>query len=112
MATLLPAYRQWMFVVLLAAASIGAVRAQYSRSNKPAEKNSAATPLHVEPLHVEQLHVEQLHVEMVKTGLFLISGGGSNSVLRLSANGSIILDGKAPGSYEALVDRFGDSVTI
>jgi cyclase len=88
MVTLLPVCRQWMFIVLLALTSIGAVRAQYTLSNEPAEKNPAATPL---------------HVEMVKTGLFLISGGGSNSVLRLSANGSIIVDGKAPGSYEALL---------
>jgi cyclase len=88
MATLLPAFRQWMSVVLLAVTSISAVQAQYTRSNEPADKNPDATPL---------------HVEMVKTGLFLISGGGSNSVLRLSANGSIIVDGKAPGSYEALL---------
>ena len=90
MGTLLPFYRQWMFVVLLAVTSNGAVQAQYTRSNEPVEKNPAATPL---------------RVEMVKTGLFLISGGGSNSVLRLSANGLIIVDGKAPGGYEALLTQ-------
>jgi glyoxylase-like metal-dependent hydrolase (beta-lactamase superfamily II) len=77
-----------MFIILLAVTSISAVQAQYTHSNEPAEKNPAAAPL---------------HVKMVKTGLFLISGGGSNSVLRLSANGSIIVDGKTPGSYEALL---------
>jgi cyclase len=90
MATILPVCRQWMFVVLLAASPL---RAQYTRSNEPAEKSPPAAALHAEPLHVE----------MVKTGLFLISGGGSNSVLRLSANGLIIVDGKTPGSYEALL---------
>ena len=40
---------------------------------------------------------------MVKTGLFVISGGGCNSLLRLSANGFIVVDGKLPGNYEAIV---------
>jgi len=39
---------------------------------------------------------------MVKTGLFMISGGGSNSVLRLSGNGFIFVDSKLPGYYEAI----------
>jgi cyclase len=88
MVKLLPFYRQWMIVPLLVVTSASAVRAQYTRSNEPAENNAAAA---------------RLHVEMVKTGLFLISGGGSNSVLRLSANGSIVVDGKTPASYDALV---------
>lgn len=46
-----------------------------------------------------------LGVEMVKTGLFVISGGGSNSVLRLSADGLIVVDGKLPGNYKALLGR-------
>jgi len=41
---------------------------------------------------------------MVKTGLFVISGGGCNSVLRLSANGFILVDGKLPGNYDAILD--------
>ena len=41
----------------------------------------------------------------VKTGLFVISGGGCNSVLRLSANGFILVDGKLPGNYEAIVAK-------
>ncbi len=88
MATLLPHFGRWMFVALLAVPSVSALHAQYTRANDPADKNPAKAPL---------------HVEMVKTGLFLISGGGSNSVLRLTANGSIIVDGKTPGSYEALL---------
>src|SRR5215472_15701674 len=44
-----------------------------------------------------------LHAELVKTGLFLISGGGCNSLVRLSANGMIVVDGKLPGNYEALL---------
>lgn len=43
-----------------------------------------------------------LDAQLVKTGLYLISGGGSNSVLRLSGDGLIVVDGKATGSYRAL----------
>lgn len=40
---------------------------------------------------------------MVKTGLFMISGGGCNSLLRLSANGFILVDSKLPGNYERIL---------
>jgi cyclase len=41
--------------------------------------------------------------QVIKTGLYLIAGGGSNSLLRLSANGFILVDGKLPGNYEAIL---------
>jgi cyclase len=41
--------------------------------------------------------------ELVKTGLYVISGGGCNSVLRLSGNGLILVDGKLPGNYDDLL---------
>jgi len=41
--------------------------------------------------------------ELVKTGLYLISGGGCNTLLRLTANGLILVDGKLPGNYQALM---------
>jgi len=44
-----------------------------------------------------------LDAELVKTGLYLITGGGSNSLLRLSAAGSILVDGKQAGTYRALM---------
>jgi glyoxylase-like metal-dependent hydrolase (beta-lactamase superfamily II) len=40
--------------------------------------------------------------ELVKTGLYLIPGGGCNTLLRLTANGLIVVDGKRPGNYQAL----------
>jgi cyclase len=43
--------------------------------------------------------------QLVKTGLYVFSGQGSNSVLRLSANGLILVDGKLPGNYDALLAR-------
>ena len=45
-----------------------------------------------------------LRAELVKTGLFVITGGGCNSLLRLSANGFILVDGKRPGNYEAILE--------
>ena len=44
-----------------------------------------------------------LNAALVKTGLFLISGGGGNSLLRLSGNGFILVDGKLPGNYDAIL---------
>ncbi len=43
--------------------------------------------------------------QLVKTGLYVFSGGGSNSVLRLSGGGLILVDGKLPGNYDALIAR-------
>jgi hypothetical protein len=46
-----------------------------------------------------------LGAELVKTGLYLISGGGCNSLLRLSAAGTVLVDGKAPGTYRTLMSQ-------
>ena len=46
-----------------------------------------------------------LSAELVKTGLYLITGGGGNSLLRLSASGSILVDGKLPGTYRAQMSQ-------
>ena len=47
----------------------------------------------------------QLGAELVKTGLYLVSGGGCNSLLRLSAAGTVLVDGKLPGTYRALMSQ-------
>ena len=46
-----------------------------------------------------------LDAELVRTGLYLIRGGGGNSLLRLSANGMILVDGKLPGTHRALMSQ-------
>jgi len=46
-----------------------------------------------------------LSADLVKTGLYLITGGGGNSLLRLSAAGSILVDGKLPGAYRPLMSQ-------
>ena len=46
-----------------------------------------------------------LSAELVKTGLYLISGGGSNTLMRLSASGTIVVDGKLPGQYRPLMSQ-------
>ncbi|HKD05046.1 MAG TPA: hypothetical protein VKB79_04000 [Bryobacteraceae bacterium] len=43
-----------------------------------------------------------LNADLVKTGLYVIYGGGCNTLLRLSGNGLIIVDSKLPGNYETL----------
>jgi len=43
-----------------------------------------------------------ISAKYVKTGLFVFSGDGGNSVLRLSANGLILVDGELPGNFTAL----------
>jgi cyclase len=52
-----------------------------------------------------------LSFQMVKTGLHMISGKGGNSLLRLSGNGLILVDGNLPGKDEAVlkaVNRISD----
>jgi glyoxylase-like metal-dependent hydrolase (beta-lactamase superfamily II) len=48
-----------------------------------------------------------LNAQLVKTGLYVITGAGCNSVLRLSANGFILVDGGLPGNYDALMKKVG-----
>jgi glyoxylase-like metal-dependent hydrolase (beta-lactamase superfamily II) len=44
-------------------------------------------------------------VNFVKTGLFMVSGGGANTAVRLTGNGMILVDGKLHGHYASLVAR-------
>lgn len=44
-----------------------------------------------------------LKADLVRTGLYIFYGGGGNSLLRLTGNGLIVVDGKLPGSYGALM---------
>src|SRR5690348_6359160 len=62
----------------------------------------ASLPLAAEEQRGSGSQEPQLNIQMVKTGLFLISGGGANSLMRLSANGEILVDGKRPENYAAL----------
>jgi glyoxylase-like metal-dependent hydrolase (beta-lactamase superfamily II) len=47
----------------------------------------------------------KLSTDVVKTGLYVISGGGGNTLFRFSANGLILVDGKLPGNYRALMSQ-------
>ena len=44
-----------------------------------------------------------LRAELVKTGLYLITGGGGNVLLRLSAAGAVLVNGKQAGFYRPLM---------
>lgn len=41
--------------------------------------------------------------DLVRTGLYLISGGGSNTLMRLSGSGSVLVDSKTAGSFRPLM---------
>jgi cyclase len=46
-----------------------------------------------------------LTTELVRTGLYLIGGSGSNSLVRFSANGLIVVDGKRPGAFRPFMSK-------
>lgn len=46
-----------------------------------------------------------MSTDLVKTGLYLIQGGGGNVLLRFSASGLILVDGKLPGNHRALMTQ-------
>jgi cyclase len=76
-----------MLMVLIIAASVAA---QTPQDKEPPSKGAGEVTL---------------TTQLVKTGLYLISGGGGNALLRLSANGLILVDGKLPGNYRALMSQ-------
>jgi cyclase len=86
---ILPTHRPCAILILVMAIAV-AGSAQYNQMKEQPEKGAGDVAL---------------DAQLVKTGLYLISGGGGNSLLRLSANGLIIVDGKLPGNYEALSKR-------
>jgi len=47
----------------------------------------------------------ELSPRLIKTGLYLISGGGGNTLMRMSASGLILVDGKSSGTYRALMSQ-------
>jgi glyoxylase-like metal-dependent hydrolase (beta-lactamase superfamily II) len=65
----------------------------------------ASNPLAAEEQPGNGSQEVKITIQLVKTGLFLISGGGANSLLRLSANGEILVDGKRPENYAALMSQ-------
>src|SRR5450755_4346422 len=73
--------------VLLIVVGTVAAAAQFNQAKTPIPANDGMT------------------YQLVKTGLYVISGDGSNSVLRLSANGLILVDGKPADSYGGLRAR-------
>jgi cyclase len=62
----------------------------------------ASLPLAAEEQSGSGSQEVKLDIQPVKTGLFLITGDGANSLLRLSPNGEILVDGKRAQNYAAL----------
>ena len=46
-----------------------------------------------------------MRAELVKTGLYLISGGGGNVLLRFNAAGAVLINGKDVGMYRPLMSQ-------
>lgn len=82
----LPAYRTCAIVLLVMSGAL-ACSAQYQQANTATAVNDGMT------------------LQGVKTGLYVISSEGSNSVLRLSGNGLILVDGQPSSNYDALRAR-------
>ena len=82
----LSAYKLFASALLIVAGTVAA-SAQFNQAKTPIPANDGMT------------------YQLVKTGLYLISGNGGNSVLRLSANGLILVDGKSADSYVGLRAR-------
>lgn len=81
-----PAYRMWAAVLLILAGTAAGC-AQYTQANNAPPSNDG------------------LSGQLVKTGLYVFSSKGSNSVLRLSGNGLVLVDGQPAGNYDALRAR-------
>jgi len=79
-------FNKTLAALLMAAATASA---QYTLSNETAKPAAGSA----------------LTATLVKTGSYTISGGGTNTLLRLSANGLIVVDGKLPGNYDALLKK-------
>ena len=80
----------WSLVIVGFVCGAIAVSAQSTRGKEETGKNNGNSAL---------------SAEAVKTGLFVISGGGCNSLLRLSGNGFILVDSKLPGNYDAIIAK-------
>jgi cyclase len=85
-----PGSRRCVLAIVVLAMAIALAASAQDRQEKP----SPASP-----------GGEKLTSHLVKTGLYLIEGGGANSLLRFSANGLILVDGKLPGNYRALMSQ-------
>lgn len=56
-----------------------------------------------EPMAAQPADDDAITVELLKTGLFLLGGGGCQSLLRLNAAGCVLVDGKRAGTYRPLM---------
>ena len=89
MIKILPVYKTYFIVLLTMTAAVQAF-AQYTNQQAPTVKPSGGITL---------------NAQLVKTGLYLFSSEGSNSLLRLSQRGSILVDGQPLGACDALRAR-------
>jgi glyoxylase-like metal-dependent hydrolase (beta-lactamase superfamily II) len=63
----------------------------------------AAALLTLAPSFTASAEAASLHAETVAPGLYRIEGGGAGTLLRLSANGPVVVDSKSAGNYGPLM---------
>ena len=85
----LPVYKMGAIFLLAIATGISAF-AQYTHQQEQPDKSAAG---------------KTLNAQAVKTGLYLFSSDGSNSLLRLSGRGLILVDGQPAAYYDNLRAR-------
>jgi cyclase len=84
------------------AAGPGAVLLLFTIGMPVSRGQSVPDPTAPQPPQATAKPAGVLQIETVKTGLYVITGGGGNSVLRLSGNGLIVVDGKLADNYDEL----------
>jgi hypothetical protein len=65
----------------------------------------SAQGLSPQPQPIRAATNNPLQVQLIKTGLYLVSGGGANTLIRMSGDGQVLVDGKLPDSYVYLAPR-------
>lgn len=86
-----PGHALWRCLALALVATAGVATAGAQEAAKTDAPPAATAPA--------------LRADLVKTGLYLIASDAGNSLLRLSAVGSVLVDGQAPGGYRALMSQ-------
>ncbi len=86
---ILPTYRPSAMILLVTVATVAVLAQNHQERGVPGKGPGDV----------------MLTSQLVKTGLYLISGGGGNTLMRYSANGLILVDGKLPDNYRALMSQ-------
>lgn len=85
-------FKRALRTILLSAAGLFAMTVASAQDQREATRSAGVAD-------------ETLSAELVKTGLYLIRSSSGNSLMRLSARGSILVDGQCPNTYRAQMSQ-------